>query len=92
MLYERITGLQTRTSPIGVAVLVVVPVRIRASSQLVQTEVSDFQDESRIDDAVRRLEITVTLHFRRVEIHHAAHDIVYQGSSEHAIELYLFVF
>jgi len=87
MFYERIISLQTRTPPIGVAVLVVVSIRVRASSQLVQTEVSDFQDESRIHDAVRRLEITVTLHFRRVEIHHATHDVVYQGSSEHAIEL-----
>lgn len=33
----------------------------------------------------------MTLHFRRMEIRHAAHDIVYQGSSEYAIELYLLV-
>lgn len=56
-----------------------------------ETEVSDLQDETRIDDAVGGLEVTVALHLRGVKVRHAAYDVVYQGSSEHAIELYLLV-
>lgn len=84
--FERtVRFIKTHTSPISVAVSIDVRFRV-CSSELVQTEIGDFQDESRIDHAVRRLEITVTLDFRCVEINHAADDIVYQGSPEHAIE------
>lgn len=82
--------MNTHTSPISVAVPVDLLVRVR-SSELVQAKVGDFQDESRIDHAVRGLEITVTLNLRCVKIRHATDDIVYQGSPEHAIELYLLV-
>jgi len=56
-----------------------------------QPEIGDLQDESRINDAIRGLEVTVALHFRCMEVRHAANDVVYQRYFKHAVQIYLLV-
>jgi len=79
------------TPPISIAALVDVRVHPVGPPQLVQPEVGDLQDESRINDAIRGLEVTVALHFRCMEIRHAANDVVYQRYFKHAVQVYLLV-
>ena len=59
--------------------------------QLVQPKVRDLEDEARVYQAIRRLEIPVAAYLRGVQVSHAPHDVVDERAPEHAVQLHLLV-
>lgn len=80
------------TSPVSVAVPVLVGIAGMGLPQLVQTKVRYFQDEPRVHEAVGRLEVAVAPDLRWVQVAHAPDYVVDERAPEDSIELKLLVF
>ena len=60
-------------------------------SQLVQSKIGDLEYESRVNEAIARLEIAMAAYLRGVKVSHASYYIVNQRASKYPVQFHLFV-